>query len=150
MSWKDLIQTIYYIAGTIASIGTLCVAFIALRVYKRNSWLERARWASELYKSFYQEENLKKVREQLDSTEESVDVVQLVAEESAEFTDYLNFFEYVAFLKKSKQLRESEVEDIFGYYLGCLKRHPNVQNYIFNSEHGYEGLADLLKQQGGK
>ena len=59
MSWKDLMQTIYYAAGSIASLGTLSAAFIALWVYRRNSRLERARWASELYDSFYRQENLK-------------------------------------------------------------------------------------------
>ena len=116
MSWKDLIQTIYYVAGIVASLGTVSAAFIALWVYKRNSWLDRARWASELYKSFYEEEELKQVRDKLDCANGSADVNQLVVEEAPEFTDYLNFFEYIAFLENSNQLLDSEINDLFGYY----------------------------------
>jgi len=145
MSWKDLIQTIYYVAGIVASLGTVSAAFIALRVYNRNSWLERARWASELYKSFYQEEQLKQVRDKLDCANGSADVNQLIVEEASEFTDYLNFFEYIAFLGNSKQLLDSEINDLFGYYLGCLERHENVRAYIANADTGYELLAALLE-----
>jgi hypothetical protein len=141
-------QTIYYAAGIIASLGTLAAAFIALSVYRRNSRLERARWAADLYKTFYQEEKLKAVRDKLDCATGSDDVNQLVTREDAEFTDYLNFFEYIAFLKKSKQLHDSEVHDLFGYYLNCLKRHDNVRAYILKAENGYEGLAQLMDNAG--
>lgn len=67
---------------------------------------------------------------------------RLVIEEKAAFTDYLNFFEYVAFLKKSKQLRNRDVEALFDYYLKCLKRHDRVRTYIDNN--GYEHLSHLL------
>jgi len=33
----------------------------------------------------------------------------LIRDESAKFTDYLNFFEFVAFLRKKKQLKFDEV-----------------------------------------
>jgi hypothetical protein len=49
MTWKELFETIYYIAGTIGALGTLVAALFALGVYKNNSRLERARWASSLY-----------------------------------------------------------------------------------------------------
>jgi hypothetical protein len=92
-------QTIYYVAGIIASLGTLTAAFIALSVYRKNSRLERARWATDLYKIFYLEGTLKTVRDKLDCATGSDDVNQLVSREDSEFTDYLNFFEYIAFLK---------------------------------------------------
>ncbi|HEY8184724.1 MAG TPA: hypothetical protein VIF64_01575 [Pyrinomonadaceae bacterium] len=144
MSWKDFLETIYYGAATVAALGTLIAGVFALRVYRSNSRLERARWASELYKSFYQEGKLKDIRDKLDCAAGSDNVNKLVIEEDSEFTDYLNFFEYIAFLKNSKQLHESEVQDLFGYYLSCLRRHASVQAYILNSENGYEGLAKLI------
>ena len=144
MGWKDLIQTIYYVAGTVAALGTVAAAFIALWVYRKNSRFERARWASDLYRSFYQEADLKKVRDILDCEAGSEDVNQLVNDESSQFTDYLNFFEYISFLKKAKQLHDSEVHDLFGYYLDCLRRHDPVLAYVRKSENGYEGLARLI------
>jgi hypothetical protein len=144
MDWKDLIQTIYYVAGTIAALGTVVAAFIGLWVYKKNSRFERARWASELYRSFYQEKDLKSVRDRLDCPAGSEDVNKLVNDESPEFTDYLNFFEYIAFLRNAKQLHDSEVHDLFGYYLDCLRHHEPVLAYVRKSENGYEGLAGLI------
>ena len=137
MNWKDLFETIYYIAASIAALG-------ALFVYQKNSKFERAKWASQLYESFYPKDNLKSIRDKLDCAADSDDVKQLVAEEGSQFTDYLNFFEFVAFLRTTEQLGDSEVEDLFGYYLNCLNRHADVRKYILNLENGYEGLAKLI------
>jgi hypothetical protein len=71
-------------------------------------------------------------------------VEQLVAKEGPQFTDYLNFFEFIAFLRTTEQLGDSEVEYLFGYYLNCLNRHADVRKYILNLENGYEGLAKLI------
>jgi len=144
MSWKDLFETIYYLAGSIASVGTLAAALFALSVYKQNSRLERARWASSLYEKFFEKDDLKFMRDALDCSVDSDEVSQTVANEDARFTDYLNFFEYIAFLKDSKQLQLSEVEGLFGYYLDCLERHQSVKTYIANPEKGFEGLAKLI------
>ena len=81
MSWKEVLETIYYGAATVAALGTLIAGVFALCVYRSNSRLERARWASELYKSFYQEGKLKDIREKLDCVAGSDDVNQLVIEE---------------------------------------------------------------------
>jgi hypothetical protein len=140
MNWKDLFETIYYIAASIAALG-------ALFVYQKNSKFERARWASQLYESFYQKDNLKGIRDKLDCAADSDEVKQLVAQEDAQFTDYLNFFEFIAFLKTTKQLGDSEVEDLFGYYLNCLNRHADVRKYILNLENGYEGIAKLIEKR---
>jgi hypothetical protein len=60
MGWKDLFETLYYVAGTIAAIGTLVAAVFALCVYRGNSRLERARWASTLYEKFFEKDHLRK------------------------------------------------------------------------------------------
>lgn len=44
---KDLAQLLYYVLAAGAAIW-------ALVVYRRNSALERARWASNLYEKFYE------------------------------------------------------------------------------------------------
>jgi hypothetical protein len=71
-------------------------------------------------------------------------VNEIVIREEPAFTDYLNFFEFIAFLKASRQLKDPEIEALFGCYLNCLKRHDRVKQYISNPENGYEGLAKLL------
>lgn len=80
----------------------------------------------------------------MDCSANADDVNQLVADQNSEFTDYLNFFECIWFLKDSRQLRDSEVEHLFGYYLGCLKRHSSVRAYILGPQNGYEGLTKLI------
>lgn len=96
-----------------------------------------------MYEKFYEREQLKNVRERLDCESNHEQVSELVLKGQADFTDYLNFFEFVAFLEYSKQLEREEIEDLFGYYLGCLKQHDRVRKYI--KENGYERLDKLLE-----
>jgi len=83
----------------------------------------------------------------LDCPADSEQINEIVIREDAKFTDYLNFFEYVAFLKDSRQLRDSEVEALFGYYLDCLNRHERIRKYINDTANGYEKLRALLKKR---
>jgi hypothetical protein len=140
--WNGVAQLFYNITGGIAALGTVGAAIYAARIYKSNSRLERARWASSLYEKFYERQELKKVRDALDCDAGTKQVDALVSTEDSDFTDYLNFFEYVAFLKHREQLKLEEVHDLFGYYLGCLSRHAAVREYI--RQNGYERLDALL------
>jgi len=76
---------------------------------------------------------------------DSAGVVKLVSEEPPEFTDYLNFFEFVAVLWKSGQLKPDEIEDLFRYYLDCLEKNRKVRDYI--AAKGYEYLDKLLRDR---
>jgi hypothetical protein len=87
------------------------------------------------------------MRDRLDCLNDMESVHEIVIREESTFTDYLNFFEFIAFLKKGNQLKDSEINALFGYYLDCLNRHDRVKQYISNPENGYEGLADLLKSR---
>jgi hypothetical protein len=144
MTWKDTLEIVSTIAGAISSIGAVVAAGFAAFVYYRNSAFERAKWASSLYEKFYGETTLKQLRDRLDCVRDSDSVNEIVIREESAFTDYLNFFEFIAFLKSSKQLKDSEIEALFGYYLDCLNRHDRVKQYVANPENGYEGLAKLL------
>ena len=147
MNWKNRVEILYMMAATISAVGTALAALFAAFVYRRNSALERAKWASSLYDKFYEATTLKKMRDRLDCVNDMDSVNEIVIREESTFTDYLNFFEFIAFLKTSKQLKNSEIDALFGYYLDCLKRHDRVKQYISNPENGYEGLANLLKSR---
>lgn len=134
---KAIIQIVSSIAGIVA-------AFWALWVYRTNSRRERARWAENLYARFFERSELKTIRDRLDCLPGDPAVRQLVNEESAALTDYLNFFEFVAYLKSSKQLSETDIEALFGYYLDCLRRHPEVAAYIRDRGKGFEYLRKTL------
>jgi hypothetical protein len=132
--------------GSIKDLATIVGAVAALwaiYVYFTNSRLRRAEWLASLYEKFYERPDLKEIREILDCEEnDSADITKLVREEPSNFSDYLNFFEFVAVLQNSRQLRKAEIEDLFGYYLGCLENCPPVRNYI--ARKGYEQLDRLL------
>jgi hypothetical protein len=136
-SAKTIVQILSALATAGAAIG-------ALTVYRTNSRRERARWAESLYARFFERSELKTIRDKLDCLRGNPEVHRLVAEESAALTDYLNFFEFVAYLRSSKQLSEKDIEALFGYYLDCLRRHDEVAGYIRNRETGFEYLREIL------
>jgi hypothetical protein len=136
-STREAIQILSSIAGIVA-------AFWALWVYGNNSRRERARWAESLYTRFYEKAELKTVRDQLDCAAGDATVARLVTEETPALTDYLNFFEFVAYLQSSKQLSGTDVQALFGYYLDCLRRHKDVVGYIRNKEKGFEYLSKIM------
>ena len=144
MTVKERVEILYMIAGTISAVGTVIAAVFAAFVYQRNSTFERAKWASNLYERFYEGTTLKQIRDKLDCIKDLDSVNEIVIREEPAFTDYLNFFEFISFLRTSKQLKDSEIDVLFGYYLDCLNRHDRVKTYISNPENGYEGLAKLL------
>lgn len=122
-------------------------AICAVIVYLRNSRFERAKWLSSLYEKFYERSELKKVRDSLDCEADHEQVIELVLKEQkgqGDLSDYLNFFQFVAFLESSGQLTREEIKVMFNYYLRCLKRHDRVRKYI--KENGYERLNNLLEQ----
>ena len=144
MTVSSTIQIAYWTAGIVYSMVATVAAIGALLVYRNNSKRERARWAEGLYARFYEKPELKKMRDQLDCVAGDAGVASLVSEESSALTDYLNFFEFVAYLKSSKQLSESDVQALFGYYLDCLRRHKDVVGYIRNKEKGFEYLSKIM------
>lgn len=127
----------------IGAIGTVVAAIIAAITYKRNSKLERAKWSLSLYEKFYERADLKEVRDVLDNEIGDNRVDDLVLKCSSEFTDYLNFFEFVAFLEAQKHLTREETAALFDYYILCIKRHERVVRFI--EDNGYEKLRHLLE-----
>lgn len=136
--WKDAAQTISYVVGVV-------VAVFAVWNYYENSQRERAKWAVQLYEKFFEADRYTKMREAFDCDANSGEVQSIVQEESTKFTDYLNFFELVCFLFRTKQLRRTDVLTLFHYYLGCLSRHERVRTYI--GTHDFEQLDRFLKEE---
>jgi hypothetical protein len=130
-------QIVSYLFGAIA-------ALLAFFVYWANSRRERARWAESLYEKFFERPELKVVRDLLDCEGDDQEVRDLVGAGEYDFTDYLNFFEFVAYLQKSRQLSAADVKALFEYYLQCLKKHTVVMEYIGDKANGYEYLNELL------
>src|ERR1700760_4985215 len=101
---KDIAQIVSYLVGAFA-------AFAAALNYRKSSRVERAKWLASLYDKFYERDLLKRIREALDcSAHEATSVDELVQNEGSEFTDYLNFFEFVAYLTEAGQLSKRDVD----------------------------------------
>jgi hypothetical protein len=131
-------QAIYYLMAAVA-------ATVVVLTYHRNSVVERARWLSSLYTKFYEAPDLKRIRTALDEASPNAAPVQdLVRTEDSDFTDYLNFFEFVAYLKARGQLSKRDVAALFDYYLRLLSKHEDVRKYILDDRKGYGYLKKLL------
>ena len=138
-AWKAVAEILSCGVAVVTAIG-------ALITYRGNSRRERAKWAVQLYEKFYEAADYKRIRDELDCTANSAKVTDIVNRESPAFTDYLNFFELVAFLASDKQLSESDVLGLFQYYLHCLKRHNAVIKYVNDKDKGFEQLRGFLNK----
>lgn len=136
--WKAIAELVSFVVGAVAAI-------IAVMTYRSNAKRERAKWVAQLYEKFYEGDRYKNMREKLDDAQNAEEIEALVNKESAEFTDYLNFFELVTFLAKTDQLLESDVLLLFRYYLRCLKDQKAVMKYLNNQKNGFEQLSGFLK-----
>ncbi len=133
------VQIVSYVTAAIAGGW----AFV---VYRNNSRRERAKWVESLYSRFFEGDELKKTRDTLDCSANDTKVSALVNAEGSRWTDYLNFFELVAYLQESGQLEAKDVKALFQYYLGCLKRHNLVMDYVRNESKGFKYLRKLLER----
>ena len=115
-----------------------------MRKFTEEERREQKQQINQLYEKFYEANNYKRIRQVLDCDPGSKEVNGLVQSEEAEFTDYLNFFEFVAFLAESGQLTAQQVDTLFSYYLKNLKKHAPVQDYVNDQRKGFEKLRKLL------
>ena len=130
-----------------ANVAAAIAALWALGVYCSNARRERARWAESLYARFFEKSDLKEIREIVDTNADDPKVEELVSRETAAWTDYLNFFEFVAYLQESKQLSVKDVAALLGYYMECLKRHKCTKAYIRDKAKGFDYLRQLLFEE---
>lgn len=139
-------------AGVLTAI---IVGWNALRTFEHTVRLKRAEWLDKLHSKFYESENYKRIRRILDYQLEP-DYEQLeravsrkkIDEESCvlaeNFVDFLNFFEYIAALRRTGQLSDEEIFMLFEYYLRLLNRRPFVVEYV--KKYGFENLSQLLSK----
>jgi hypothetical protein len=139
----DQASKIVQILSSLAGVAAGVWAFL---IYRRNSRRERAQWVENLYSRFFEKDEFKKVRDTLNCRADDSKVTALVAAEASKWTDYINFFELVAYLQESKQLEPEDVKALFQYYLQCLKRHRTVMDYVRNDAKGFKYLRKLLMQ----
>jgi hypothetical protein len=136
---KDIAAIASYVVGALTLV-------VGVLTYRGNSKRERAKLAYQLYEKFYEADRYKDVRDTLDCDADDPVVTELVAQQRPSFTDYLNFFEFITLLAETKQLLRSDVQTLFQYYLGCLRRHTKVMNYVNDDTKGFEQLKKFLNE----
>jgi hypothetical protein len=145
-----LAGALHWLLVNAQSISYLLAAvsvFIAVLTYHRNAKLERARWLSTLYSKFYEAPDLKRIRKALDEhPADAGEIEELVRCEDSDLTDYLNFFEFMAYLEERGQLKKGDVAALFDYYLRLLSKHKDVRKYVLDERNGYGYLKILMSR----
>jgi len=146
-------------AGTIVlAVAAIVTGVLAIREYRSRTQAEKVKWLFELFEKFYEGDNYKAIRKRIDY-DNLDDIRKAMRQESIgnpplsdtqkvvldEFTEYLNFFEMIAYLKQEKQLTQHDIEAMFQYYLRRLlqvDKDSRIRGYI--KEQGFENLDRLL------
>jgi len=131
----------------IIKMVALCMAviggIISVRTYRSAQLVKRAEWLKSLFDLFFIQDTFKEVRRWLDfdilGEKLANDPDHLIEEK---FTDYLNFFEFIATLKIQKQLSLEEINHLFYYYLDLIKKSEICRKYI--QAYGFKHLENLL------
>jgi hypothetical protein len=152
--------------GTIGLVaGAVYAAAVAARDYRRKvdaderrGELEKAKWLAQLFERFYESPQYKEVRRRVDYGEIE-DLLSLITKDKVpnatfsmeeqivfdQFTDYLNLFEFVAYLRKLDQLDSEDIKAMFAYYLERLievDTRGEIRAYI--RDNGYGNFDRLL------
>jgi hypothetical protein len=136
------VQAVGVIIATVSAV-------LALRTFRHGARTKAAEFLSRLHQQFFVEKTYKKIRGILDDDSRSAaDALhRLVTEETADFTDFLNFFELVAYMGHCHTLSRGDVEALLGYYLQILTDKPELRQYIHNKKKGFEYLDELLTRR---
>jgi hypothetical protein len=128
-----------YLAGTgtvLIGLGAIYAAIQGIREYGSRTKTEHMRWLQVFYERFYGNKRLRVVRQHIDFNDDGfAKILSLIERDKNpkasfdpkekdlfdDFTDYLNFFEMLVYLKCQGRILEEELESMFGYYLRSLK-----------------------------
>ncbi len=159
MDVRDLGAIGQFLSG-LGVIFLLITALVAYKNYTYHTQLERLEWLQQLFESFYNSDRYKSVRQQIDFDDVTIllsllrrsesEPKELRTEERVQvdlFTDYLNFFEWIAFLESKEQLNFEDVDAMSNYYLKRLlqvDKDRQLRRYI--RDKGFERLHRLLNR----
>ncbi len=133
---NDWLQAIFYVVAIAGVIASACQ-------YRRNSMRARTHWLFELYQRFYQHQELKQMRVRIDWGDTGFAKEEKDRDLLRELDDFLNFFEFIAYLQKRGELKEKEVRAMFDYPLRRIAEEQPILEYV--RRYGYEELDALLK-----
>lgn len=134
--WVDILSKSLVVVGI----------YVAILNYRTQTRTKRGEWLRSLFEKFYENREFKDVRKWIESGEinKKINLDATVSDDEEKFTDYLNFFEFIAVITEQKQLRERDMLNLFDYYLQKLKLSPACMSWIENEAYGFENLKLLL------
>lgn len=135
-----------WIIKLVAGAGALAAVIVAVVNYRAQTQLKQAEWLKSLFEKFFEDPNYKEVRMWLDygylHDRLTVEDQRFREINEEKFTDFLNFFEFIAVLHARKHLTKEQVFDVFDYYLRKIKEDMVCQKWI--NEYSFEKLKALL------
>jgi hypothetical protein len=148
---EQAIIDLYYKA--IGGLIVVVSAFIGLLTYWENKQLEKTKWLSQLHDKFFVDNKYSDMRILLDYKIPNQDYENLKTsfpdktnfsfhQLQEKLVEYLNFFEFIATLKKRKQLKDDDINMMFGYYISHLDDHKWIVNSI--KDGGFDNLPKLI------
>jgi hypothetical protein len=146
LGWEDLGAWGAYLTGTgtvLVGVMAIYAALEGLGEYRNRTRTQRMRWLEEFYERFYENTRFRYVRQLIDFGD--FDVIRVLIQRDQvpdatfdqgerdlfdDFTDYLNFFEMLTYLRKKGQIQPDELEAMFGYYLRSIKRALQAEELL--------------------
>jgi hypothetical protein len=119
--------------------------YVAAINYRSQRIIKKGEWLKSLFEKFYESPTYKEVRRWLDNKELETKINSddnSVTDNDEKFTDFLNFFEFIANLEQDHQITRPDVVNLFDYYLRQIKKSPVCMEWI--KKYGFEKLDALL------
>lgn len=142
MSLADSADVATIVGGIAAFVVALSAGF-AFWQYRRSVRTQRAQWLLNLFERFYEKETYREARRDLDWNGGKGIRAAIQTDEydplEERWTDYLNFFEFVAYLRELGELSEADTTAMFEYWLRQLQ---GFRDYM--KHNGYDKLDALL------
>lgn len=137
-----------YLIPGISAIGTVGVFGYSAYVFHKHNNLEKAKWLLNLWEKFFYEKKYSKIRQLFDSPNKFGELVKITSDKEhnleEDFVDYLNFFQFIASLRKSDQLEITEIKMMFDYYLSLIGERECVMDYLKKNK--FDELHDLVEE----
>lgn len=125
----------------------LISVYIAAISYRRQRIIRKGEWLKSLFEKFYENPTYKDVRRWLETKELETKINSednLVSADDEKFTDFLNFFEFIANLENDHQITTTDALNLFDYYLHQIRNSPVCMQWIH--KYGFDKLDGLLKK----
>jgi hypothetical protein len=137
-----------WIRGVTPAVG-LGALISGVLTYKRNSKTKTAEFLLDLHKTFFVQHDYDEMKKNLDcdGADGEANLQAVVNEQSEDFTNFLNFFELVAYMESIDTLSRADTEALLGYYLDRLRSKEPVWIYIRKPRNGFEHLRHLLAER---